>query len=157
MEISRFGLLETIREFALEQLAASGEEAAVRAAHAAYCLDLAEHAREEFKGSDQAAWLERIDVEHDNLRAALGWLMRTGAAERTLRLASALWWFWWVRGHLSEGRAWLEQALTASDDAPDEMRARALYGAGSLAEAQGDYEQAVQFHEEALVPLSCRR
>jgi predicted ATPase/DNA-binding SARP family transcriptional activator len=146
----RFGLLETIREFALEQLAASGEEAAVRDAHAAYSLELAERAREEFKGADQARWLERIDVEHDNLSAALGWLMRTGAAERALRLASALWWFWWARGHLSEGRAWLEQALAASDGIPDEVRARALYGAGSLAEAQGDYEQAVQFHEEAL-------
>ncbi|MBW3634107.1 MAG: tetratricopeptide repeat protein [Chloroflexi bacterium] len=146
----RFGMLETIREFALEQLAASGEEAAVRDAHAAHELALAERAREEFKGADQAAWLERIDVEHDNLRAALGWLLHTGAGERALRLAAALWWFWWVRGHLSEGRAWLEQAVAPTDDSPLETRARALYGAGSLAEAQGDYEQAARLHEDAL-------
>jgi predicted ATPase len=146
----RFSLLETIREFALEQLVASGEETAVRDTHAAHFLELAERAREELKGSDQAAWLERVDAEHDNLRAALGWLLRIGAAERMLRLAAALWWFWWARGHLSEGRDWLEQALAASAGAPVEARARAIYGAGSLAEAQGDYEQAKQLHEEAL-------
>jgi predicted ATPase/DNA-binding SARP family transcriptional activator len=146
----RFGLLETIREFALEQLAASGAEAAVRDAHATYALELAERAREELKESDQAAWLERIDVEHDNLRAALGWLARSGAAERMLRLAAALWWFWWARGYVREGRDWLEQALAASDDAPVDVRARALHGAGALAEAQGDYERAEQLHEEAL-------
>jgi predicted ATPase/DNA-binding SARP family transcriptional activator/Tfp pilus assembly protein PilF len=146
----RFGMLETIREFALEQLIASGLETAVRDTHASYYLELGERAREAFKGADQAAWLERIDLEHDNLRAALGWLLRIGAADRALRLAAALWWFWWARGHLSEGRAWLEHVLAASDDAPVEIRARALYGAGSLAEAQGDYERATQQHEEAL-------
>ena len=149
----RFTMFETIREFALEQLASSGEEATIRDAHAAYFLHIAEQAREGFRGPDQAPWLTRVDGEHDNLRAALGWLLqglRVDEAARALRLAAALWWFWWVRGHLSEGREWLARALAASDDSPAEVRARALHGAGSLAEAQGDYDQAVNLHDEAL-------
>ena len=148
----RLVLLRTIREFALEALAAGGEALATRRAHAAYVLALAEQAAPHVQGAAQALWLRRLETEHDNLRAALRWLADAGEAERGLRVSNALLWFWFNRGHWREGRAWLERFLEAAEDRPRgdapgaaagtagdagaqplRQRARALFGAGWLA------------------------
>jgi predicted ATPase/class 3 adenylate cyclase/DNA-binding NarL/FixJ family response regulator len=161
----RFVMLETIREYAREQLVARGEDAVLQQHHAAYYLALAEAAVPELQGAQQATWLARLDAEHDNLRAALAWLLEQQAVERSLRLAGALVPFWHIRGHLSEGRRWLEAALAlAGSGAGTRMAkaapqpgtghraalARVLHGAGLLAHMQGDYLAARALYEESL-------
>jgi non-specific serine/threonine protein kinase len=138
----RFAMLETVREFGLERLAASGEEAAVRQAHAAHCLALAETAQPKLTGPEQGVWLARLDAEYPNLRAALKWLHASGDAERGLRLAVALSWFWGVRGSLGEGRDWLERGLAGDGAVSPAVRARALNEAGRLALQLGDLARA---------------
>ena len=140
---SRFVMLETIREYALEKLAASGEEALTKRAHAAYCLVLAEEETTEQGGAAGAAWLERCAVEHDNLRAGLEWLTKTGEAEWGLRLGTALFRFWEIREYLAEGRDRLGRLLKLTGAAaPTKARTRALFAAGVLAGEQGDYASA---------------
>src|SRR5207249_2151550 len=107
----RFRMLETIREYALERLAESGEAEEASRRHALYYLDLAERAEPELRGPRQAAWLERLESERGNLRAALRWAKTEGAVEVGLRIAGALGWFWFRRG-MSEGRAWLDEMLS---------------------------------------------
>lgn len=136
----RFRMLETLREFAGEQLSPE-QRAALSARHAAYFLDLAEQAEPKLHGPEQIAILDRLEAEHDNLRAALTWSRDAGGDDEThLRLAGALFWFWQLRSHLREGRDWLEGALEQAA-AQETMRARAtaLQGAGQLAHYQGDY------------------
>ena len=136
---SRFVILETIREYALEKLEASGELPLTRRAHAAYCLVLAE---EDATGESEE-WLERFGLEHDNFRAGLEWLTDTGNAEWGLRLGTALFRFWEVRESLAEGRDSLGKLLKlAGAQAPTKARARALFAAGVLAGGQGDYPSA---------------
>ena len=147
----RFLMLETIREYALEQLEASGEAAATRRRHAEYYLALAEQAAPELRGAQQLAWLDRLDREHDNLRAALGWARQSGEAELGLRLAGALWRFWNIRSYWTEGRGWLEAALAlAGPSRPVRVRAEALDGAGLLAWHQDDRAAARARLEESL-------
>jgi predicted ATPase/class 3 adenylate cyclase len=146
----RLTMLETIREYGLERLDATGDADTVHRAHAEYFLTLAETAEPQLTSSDQVAWLNRLGAEHDNFRSALGWLEQGGGAETRLRIAAALWRFWWMRGHLSEGRGWLERALAEAGDLPPALLANALSGTGILAESQGDYEQATHLHEKAL-------
>ncbi|HZI37255.1 MAG TPA: tetratricopeptide repeat protein, partial [Acidimicrobiia bacterium] len=148
---SRFEMLETIREYGLERLTESGEADAVRQAHAAHFLALAEAAKPELTGPDQGRWLTRLVEEHDNLRAALAWVRDHGANELWLRLAGALWRFWELRFHLGEGRSWLEGALAADRGAPPAVRARALNGLANLTWSQGDLVQGAAYQEEALV------
>ena len=138
----RHGLLETVRQYGQQRLAASGRAGAVRDRHLAHFLALAEEAEPALKGADQATWIDRLEAEHDNLRAALGWAREAGAAEVGLRLAGALWRFWLMRGHFHEGRAWLEGALAGAEGAAPNARAEALQGAGVLAAEQGDYGRA---------------
>ena len=107
----RFGMLATIREFGLERLAESGEEGAVRAAHAAHFRALAQRAEPALKGPDQRAWVDRLEREHDDLRGALRWFLGEGDAESALRVSGLLGYFWWIRGSLLEGRGWLGEAL----------------------------------------------
>ena len=146
----RFAMLETIREYAREQLAAAGEEERTRQRHAAYCLSLAEQAEPALTGRDQAVWMARLEAEHDNLRAALTWSIQAAETEMGLRLAGALWRFWWVRGYLSDGRGWLEDLLARRGEASTAVRAKGLRGAGVLAWQQGDYGWATALHEEQL-------
>jgi len=137
---SRFAMLETIREYALEKLEASGEEALTKRAHAAYCLVLAEEEAAEQSGTDGSEWLERFASEHDNVRAALEWLTETGDAEWGLRLGTALFRYWEIREYLAEGRDRLGRLLKlAGAAAPTKLRMRALFAAGVLAGEQGDY------------------
>jgi predicted ATPase/DNA-binding CsgD family transcriptional regulator len=149
----RFVMLETIREFALEQLAASGEETAVRHTHARYLLAFAETAERGLRSAEQQQWRNRLEDELGNLRAALAWT--TSAAgdaedhEIGLRLAGALWYFWYRRGLPTEGRKWTAQALAASPSG-GVARARALLTAGALAWQQGDYLAAHDYLGESV-------
>ncbi len=145
----RFGMLETIREFGLEQLAAGGEEAGVRQRHAGWCIALAEGAEAALWGPEQRRWFARLEVEHPNLRAALGWILDGGDYETALQLASPLAFFWYVHGHLTEGRGWLDRALATGSGLP-EARAKALAVASGLAHAQGDAVTAVRRADASL-------
>jgi non-specific serine/threonine protein kinase len=148
----RFAFLETVRVFALEQLAAAADSTAVQDRHAAYFLALAETADRQLRGLDQAIWFERLEREHDNLRAALHWALERQAMAAASGLLGALWWFWLVRGHLTEGRRWLEAFLaTPAGTAPTAARAAALDYAGYLTCWQGDVPQARAWAEQALV------
>jgi tetratricopeptide (TPR) repeat protein len=151
----RYRLLETAREFALEHLESSGEAEATRRRHAACFLALAEEAESKLSGMEQQVWLERLDRELDNLRAALSWARAAGEVEYGLRLASALGRFWAARGYPREGREWLEALLRAaagSDDQgpPASLRARALATTAVLAVTHGDYQGAAPLAEQSL-------
>jgi predicted ATPase/serine/threonine protein kinase len=144
----RFVMLETIREYGLERLAASGEETLTRRAHAAYCLVLAE---EEPTGKSGEEWLEQFGFEHGNFRAALEWLIETGDAQWGLRLGAALFRFWEMREYFAEGRDSLGKLLKLPGGAvPNKVRARALFAAGALASGQGDYASADALIGESL-------
>jgi non-specific serine/threonine protein kinase len=152
----RYTMLETIREYGLEQLEASGEGPATRRRHAEYYLGLLEAAGPEFQRAEQTAWVERLQGDFDNLRAALVWSReeaRQGRAEgacRAVRTSQAVQWLWSVLGQFSEARRWLEWMIAASDDALTPARVNALNGAGFLAFAQGDYGRASALYEAAL-------
>lgn len=146
----RFAMLETIQEYASERLKSSGEEEAIRRAHAGYFRALAEEADPKLTTAEQVAWLGRLEVDHNNLRAALRHLVDRGEAEEALRLAGALWRFWYLRGHLTEGRRWLEETLSPSRGASAALRAKALGGLGYLSWSQGDFGQAKALFEESL-------
>lgn len=145
----RFMMLETIREFATERVDESAEAAAVRERHAAHFLAFAETAEPHLTGSEQPMWLERLEIEHDNLRAALGWFSTRGEHESETGLAAALWRFWYARGHLTEGRQHLERLLTTSpsENSVSEKRLAVLDAAGVLAETQGDLHRASELYD----------
>jgi predicted ATPase/DNA-binding SARP family transcriptional activator/Tfp pilus assembly protein PilF len=147
----RFGMLETIREYGQECLVESGEWDAVRRRHAEYYLALAEAAEPKLTGPDQVVWMDRLEQEHDNLRAALEYLVETGDSEAGLRLGGALHFFWLVRGYLDEGRARMARLLDLPV-APEAAAARAkvLQRSASLAWRQGDYTSARAVLEESL-------
>jgi predicted ATPase/DNA-binding CsgD family transcriptional regulator len=149
---SRLVMLETIRECAWEQLAQTAELAAARRAHAAYYLSFAEQAEQALTGPDQKAWLQRLDREQDNLRAALHWVIEQYSAEWAQRLAGALRPFWLTHGNWSEGRRWLEESLAidSGGTVAQGVRARALYGAGTLARFQGDFARARMLCDQSL-------
>ncbi|MGH2614507.1 MAG: LuxR C-terminal-related transcriptional regulator [Thermomicrobiales bacterium] len=148
-EEPRFGMLETIRAFGLEQLAASEEETEIRDRHAAWALKFAEVAGARARGAD-AVWLPRLEREHANLRAALAWLLEQGDTSRLVRLAGALWPFWEEHAHYAEGRRWLEAALALEGEAAPADRLRALTGAGTMARHHTDYARAISYHDQAL-------
>ncbi len=146
----RFVMLGTIREYALERLEHSGEAEAVRSAHAEYYLALAEEAEPKLWGAEDAAWLDRLGQEHDNMRAALSWSIEHGETRLALRLGGALRWFWYMEGYYGEGRSWLEAALAKDGREAAQARARVLEGVGWLANQQGDVDQAEAAAEEGL-------
>jgi predicted ATPase/DNA-binding CsgD family transcriptional regulator/transcriptional regulator with XRE-family HTH domain len=147
----RLQLLETIREYGLECLEASGEAEIVRQAHAEYYLRLVEEAEPQLKGVQQIMWLARLEQEFENLRASLKWFIERGEAEFALRLCGALWWFWRLRGYWSEGRRWLEAALELPQTGgPTIARARALLAAGDLAYYQDGNLVARSLLEESV-------
>ncbi len=147
---SRFAMLETIREFALDRLTESREEPVARRAHAAFCLVLAEEGNPELDPADRARWLTNCDAEIDNLRAALDWLFETLDLEWALRLCGALFRFWDMREHLSEGRVRLETVLRLAGAERTQDRARISHFAGALAAAQSDYFVAEHFLKQGL-------
>ena len=153
----RFSMLETIHEYALERLAASGETEAARRAHAAYFLRLAEDAEQGMVGPQQAVLLERLEQEHDNLREALEWALEVtdeNAAERReigLRLSAALKEFWMMHGHYREARTFLERALALSEGTRTSVRARVLRAIASVADFQGDIDRIEVVAQQSLV------
>jgi predicted ATPase len=147
----RFMMLETIREYALEQLDADGDAEALRQRHAAHYLALTEAAAPGLMGREEAHWLARLDAEHNNLRAALTWSRGAGGnAVLGLRLAAALWLYWFGRNLYSEGRSWLETLLDACPQAPPLLRAKGLFSVADLAFRQLDIERAAVLAEESL-------
>lgn len=139
----RYGMLETIREYARERLVESGDASARLDANAAWCLELVSELRSEFRGPRQHEVYDRLEVEHDNLRAALEWtIWTTAGAETALRIAGGLAMFWNTRGHTAEGLDWTEAALAVDASASDEARDDALYGLSLLAHSIGDYRRA---------------
>ena len=148
----RYQMLETVREFALERLKASdaAEEYAVRGLHAAYALTLAVPLAERQFAPGFEETLARLDVELDNVRAALGWAEEVGEAEIGLQLAGAMSFYWVMRGHYREGRDWLERALRRGGQAPVAVRTNAMQTAGWLAGYQGDYDAAAALLTEAI-------
>jgi tetratricopeptide (TPR) repeat protein len=136
---SRFTMLETIREFALERLIESGDHPSARRAHAAYCLVLAEEGNPELGAADRTRWLTQCDAEIDNFRAALEWLFQTLDLDWGVRLCVALFRFWDMREHLSEGRARIETVLRLCGEERTRERARLWLFLGALTTTQGDY------------------
>jgi non-specific serine/threonine protein kinase len=147
----RFDLLEAIRHYALERLEAVGEVARLRQRHLEYFAGLAAAAGPHLLGPDQAHWLERLERESPNLRAALRMALDSGQPRRALQLAVDIWRFWHVHAHFAEGQAWLEQALAAAaDSAPAGLRASALNAAASLAGSQYQFDVARAYFEQSL-------
>ena len=147
---TRYRLLETVRQYAAQRLGDMPGRNDLRHRHADWFLGLAEQAAPELAGERQAWWFARLEAEQDNLRAALAWLVETGGWDRHLRLAIALTRFWYVRGHLREGRTHLEQSLKGDPARDPVLRRRALTAAASLALLQGEYAVATTFAEEGL-------
>ena len=143
-------MLETIREYALERLAESGELEDARNRHLERYVELAETAEPELTRAGQAVWLERLDEENDNIRAALAWSFESGQVELGLRLAGALVRFWSIRGLMTEGRRWLTEALAASTGVARPCSRRRTSPPGFAALGQGDYPQAKPFFERSL-------
>ena len=146
----RFYMLETIHEFALEKLEGSGEAEEVRRRHALFFLTLAEEAESRLRGPDDVEWLERLEEEHDNMRAALSWALEGEEVELALRIGGALGAFWHAHGHLGEGRKWLEEALAKDGRAPVVVRIKALKALFWLAFDQWDHERAEAVALEAM-------
>jgi len=146
----RFTMLETIREYALDCLTEAAELPATRRAHAAYCLVLAEEGNPELAPADRARWLTQCDLEIDNFRFALDWLFQTFDLEWGLRLCMALFRFWDMREHLTEGRVRLETILRLAGSGRSKERAQISHFLGALATAQGDYPAAEHFLEQSL-------
>ena len=145
-----FSMLETIREYALDKLTASGEEELTKRAHAAYYLVLAEEGASNEAGAETSEWLNCLESEHNNLLSALDWLTDTGRADWALRLGTALFRFWETREYLTEGQDRLRKILNLEGAVePTEARARALFAVGVLAGEQGDYTAADALIEES--------
>ena len=147
----RFRMLETIREFARAALAENGELPEVARRHAEFFLQLAEDAEPHLSGAEQVTWLDRIEADHDNVRAALRWSIDTGKAETGMRIGGALWRFWLQRNHIREGRRWLEEvlALPAARE-PTAHRVKAVTTLAGLVYWQGDYDAAGAAYRETL-------
>jgi predicted ATPase len=147
----RYRLLDTVREYGLERLREAGEEEAVRERHRVCFLELAERAEMELQGPNQKEWLDQLETDHDNLRAALEWSRASpDRVNAGLRLAGALWWFWEVRGYWDEGRRWLDDLLPRADPSPSVVRVKAMNAAAGLAMKQGDFAQVEALANESL-------
>ena len=138
---TRYRLLETVRQYGAERLDAAGETVELRGRHARELARFAVEAWTPLRTAGvQNAWVERVAQERENLRAALAWSRDIGEFDQALRIAESMWWFWWIRGELTEGRAWLAESLAGAVSSDGNMRGRALLGAAGLAWAQGDLE-----------------
>jgi tetratricopeptide (TPR) repeat protein len=141
-------MLEPVRQYAREKLEQSGDAEDAHCEHASFFLGLAERAHPELMGWRQVEWLDRLDQDYSNLRAAMSWASDAGHAGTAARMGWALWHFWWIRGHHREGRRWME--LVLERDLSPALRARALVAAGTLAFSHGDYERCESYAKEGL-------
>jgi len=146
----RYRMLEPVRRYATEKLEQSEEAGEVKDCHAAFFLALTEEAEPELEGSRQGQWSDRLEAEHDNLRAALSWLLARRRAQPALQMGAALWRFWFARSHLSEGTGWLERVLVEGEPEPSPARAKALEGLGWMLQFQGEYARARATYEGML-------
>jgi predicted ATPase/DNA-binding CsgD family transcriptional regulator len=146
-----FRMLETVRQYAREQLDDQGELLAAGRAHARYFLELAEQADPQLRRRGQLEWYFRLESEHDNLRAALRWMLDHEESDRALQLAGALGYFWWLRGYHGEGWRWLDEALQKASNADPAIRIRALGRAGTLLMYIGDLERSKAILDESVV------
>jgi predicted ATPase/DNA-binding SARP family transcriptional activator len=150
----RYQMLETVRQYALEKFLESSEAERVRNRHLGFFMDLAEQVEPKLQSAEQSIWLERLEIEHDNLRAALDWSLQGINLEAGLRLAGALWLFWDVRGYYHEGRAWLDRMLAKSHSSAlassASARAKLLYVTGHLRQRQGDLARAREHYTASL-------
>jgi tetratricopeptide (TPR) repeat protein len=146
----RYGMLELVRQYALERLHESGEEDEVRRRHVRRYLALAEQAEPRIKGQDQGEWLDRLETENDNLRAAIGWSLESGEMQVAARFGYALGMYWVMRARHSEGRLWMEQAVARSEDLPAEMRVKALWALGVCVYGSRDDERLMAISEESV-------
>jgi predicted ATPase/DNA-binding NarL/FixJ family response regulator len=147
---TRYRLLETVRQYGRERLKESGEDGSVGERHANHYLALAKEAEPELRGARQVLWLQRLSTEHDNLRAAMAWLLGEGKSERAAGLGWYLWLFWWARGFFFEGRRWMDEALAKGGAMGAPARARALFVAGTMAIGQANFRSAEPLLEESL-------
>jgi non-specific serine/threonine protein kinase len=143
-------MLETVREYGLEQLVASGETEVARRVHALHFLAWAERAAPEWWGPDPGGWLDRLETERDNLREALAWAIDHEEAEIGARLAVALHWLWRVRGPVREGLDWMERFLARSAALPEGLRAQFLTRAGDLAGVKGEHARSAELHDASI-------
>jgi predicted ATPase len=143
-----FRMLETIREYAREKLEASGEAKTIQQRHFTYFVKLAEMAEAQRRGPEEGLWLQRFEIEHDNLRAALNYGLEREEAEATLRLAATLEWFWSLRGYLSEGSKWMDRVLTECQNVSASVRTKTLQAAEHLAQKRGDFLQKKRYAQE---------
>jgi predicted ATPase/class 3 adenylate cyclase len=148
---ARYDMLESVAELAAERLAGVGEAALVRSAHAQVYLALAEEAAPHLQGLDQRRWLDRLEDDHDNLRAALGWALSAPEPATAVRLAFALWRFWQQRGYLQEARARLEDIVARDWELDAELRARLAEALGGVSYWQADLPAARRWYDEALL------
>lgn len=143
IEPTRYRVLETVRQYGAERLAPVGAFDELRDRHAAYFAATAAAAWEPLRNTGvQTAWIARIDQDRDNFRAALTWSLDRGDHDQALRISESLWWYWWIRGELSEGRAWLQRSLDGAGTSPPLLRARGLLGSAGLAWANGELDEA---------------
>ncbi|HLA07786.1 MAG TPA: adenylate/guanylate cyclase domain-containing protein, partial [Anaerolineales bacterium] len=141
-ENERYGMLETVKQYAREKLVAGGNEYIYLHAHVEFYLKLSEEAELYQNGAEQVKWLNRLEAEHENFRVALEWSLRENMDESALRIAGALGQFWWVHSHLREGREWLRRVLMTEKGFSNKAQAKALFWSGVLARQQGDYSEA---------------
>jgi non-specific serine/threonine protein kinase len=150
-EAARYRLLEPVRQYAREKLDAAGERAPTAARHLVFYMQMTEQAETELMGPQTGQWVRQLEIEHDNLREALSWnAHEPGQGEQQLRMAGALWRFWYVRGNIVEGRKYLTNALKENPSADAAARAKAYTGLGAMEWLRGDYEQAIRWHEQGL-------
>jgi predicted ATPase/DNA-binding SARP family transcriptional activator/DNA-binding CsgD family transcriptional regulator len=150
-EALRYRMLEPVRQYGQERLKESEEADATRDQHAALFLALAERGGPELRGPRQILWLKTLDTEQDNVRGAMAWLLGQGELETAAKIGWALWLFWWMHGHFTEGRRWMEEALAKGSAMPASFRAKALYVAGTMADGQADRRSAEPLLEESLM------
>jgi len=145
-----YRLLDPVRDYAAIKLAGSGEEAELRRRHANWYLALAEQGAEGLHGTDRRRWLDRFETAHDNIRAALEWATESEEGELALRLAGAMWWFWYMRGHLGEGREWLTRVLELRSAPHGSARQEAVLASGHIGFWQGDFAHTMATYDELL-------
>jgi len=147
---SRYRMLEPIRQYAREKLEESGETEALGSRHAASFVAFAERAWPELRGPQQVMSLKRLETERDNVRGAMRWLLGNGESQAAARIGWALWLFWWMHSHFTEGRGWMEEALAKEDALPASARAKALFVAAKMAQGQADWRSAEPLLEGSL-------
>jgi predicted ATPase/class 3 adenylate cyclase len=145
----RYVMLETVRQYSRGKLLDAGESSTIRTRHLIWAIGLTEYAGAQLFGADQLAWLNRLDLERDNVRSALEWAIGERSGAEALRLTAALWWYWVLRSRITEGREWVEKTLEIAPE-PGAARARALVGAGLFAAFSGDIGGSTRLAEDAL-------